>query len=511
MKRIVTPSTARSSTSRTIAVAARQPVVALDAAESRRIARASRARQMSGDERGSSRAHRPAATMGDACARGRGRAEDGRPARARPARGRPRGRRRRPRRGRPLDGAGGRVRRDRPRRDASRARRVRDVPRAARGRGVDAGPDADRARRGRGPDRRPRRRRRRLPAEAVLVRRAPRAAAGARPAGARASGRRARGRDAAARSRRTRRAWRGETELDLSAKEFALLEAFMRRPGRGPLARPAARGGLGHRLRESVERRRRLRPLPAREDRRRGRDRDGQRRRLPAAGGRRRDLAPADPAAADAAVRARHGRRARRDRASSSTAGSASTLLSSVDQRPARAGGRGGGPRRPQGHGVARPRRARRAVGRPARRRDGRCASPTPASAAARSSPARSLRAVLAGRHAPADGQIRGLGGDWRILAVPVTRRRAHGGASCSRSSLEPREETLDRLVREFLLGGSLALADRDPRGLRRSPRRRCGRWRRCAGARRRSARRRREPGCRFRAAATSSRGSRRR
>lgn len=27
------------------------------------------------------------------------------------------------------------------------------------------------------------------------------------------------------------RAWRGETELDLSAKEFALLEVFMRRPG----------------------------------------------------------------------------------------------------------------------------------------------------------------------------------------------------------------------------------------------------------------------------------------
>lgn len=29
-----------------------------------------------------------------------------------------------------------------------------------------------------------------------------------------------------------RRAWRGEVELDLSAKEFALLELFMRRPGR---------------------------------------------------------------------------------------------------------------------------------------------------------------------------------------------------------------------------------------------------------------------------------------
>ena len=29
----------------------------------------------------------------------------------------------------------------------------------------------------------------------------------------------------------TRRAWRGETEVQLSAKEFALLETFMRRPG----------------------------------------------------------------------------------------------------------------------------------------------------------------------------------------------------------------------------------------------------------------------------------------
>jgi two-component system OmpR family response regulator len=29
----------------------------------------------------------------------------------------------------------------------------------------------------------------------------------------------------------TRRAWRGEQEINLSAKEFALLEAFMRRPG----------------------------------------------------------------------------------------------------------------------------------------------------------------------------------------------------------------------------------------------------------------------------------------
>ena len=30
----------------------------------------------------------------------------------------------------------------------------------------------------------------------------------------------------------TRRAWRGATELALTAKEFSLLEVFMRRPGR---------------------------------------------------------------------------------------------------------------------------------------------------------------------------------------------------------------------------------------------------------------------------------------
>ena len=30
----------------------------------------------------------------------------------------------------------------------------------------------------------------------------------------------------------TRRAWRGETRIELSTKEFAILETFMRRPGR---------------------------------------------------------------------------------------------------------------------------------------------------------------------------------------------------------------------------------------------------------------------------------------
>ena len=63
------------------------------------------------------------------------------------------------------------------------------------------------------------------------------------------------------------RAWRGEHELDLSAKEFALLELFMRRAGRHAHAHAAARRRVGHGVREPLERRRRLRPLPAREDR----------------------------------------------------------------------------------------------------------------------------------------------------------------------------------------------------------------------------------------------------
>ena len=47
----------------------------------------------------------------------------------------------------------------------------------------------------------------------------------------------------------TRQAWRGETEIALSAKEFALLETFMRRPGLA-LARPAAGARMGLRVRE---------------------------------------------------------------------------------------------------------------------------------------------------------------------------------------------------------------------------------------------------------------------
>ena len=73
-------------------------------------------------------------------------------------------------------------------------------------------------------------RRRRLPAEAVRVRRAVRPAARACPAGRARAAARARGRRPAARSLDAS-VWRGETEIELSTKEFALLETFMRRPG----------------------------------------------------------------------------------------------------------------------------------------------------------------------------------------------------------------------------------------------------------------------------------------
>ena len=64
-----------------------------------------------------------------------------------------------------------------------------------------------------------------------------------------------------------RQVWRGDDEIELSAKEFAVLEVFMRRPGRGPLALPAARARLGLRVREPLQHRRLLRPPAAQEDR----------------------------------------------------------------------------------------------------------------------------------------------------------------------------------------------------------------------------------------------------
>ena len=82
------------------------------------------------------------------------------------------------------------------------------------------------------PRRRPRRRRRRLPDQAVLVRGAAGAAAGAGATGARSSARSSSRRGGtAARPRRRGGSGAARQEIALSAKEFALLEAFMRRPG----------------------------------------------------------------------------------------------------------------------------------------------------------------------------------------------------------------------------------------------------------------------------------------
>ena len=113
----------------------------------------------------------------------------------------------------------------------------------------------------------------------------------------------------------TRQVWRGETEIELSAKEFALLEAFMRRPGqvlsRFQLLEHAWDYDYENRsnvvdvyvryLREKIDR-----PV------RRRVDRDRARRGLPAAP-RTAGIEPAaDPAAAHARLRRRDGGRARR-------------------------------------------------------------------------------------------------------------------------------------------------------------------------------------------------------
>jgi two-component system, OmpR family, sensor kinase len=65
--------------------------------------------------------------------------------------------------------------------------------------------------------------------------------------------------------------------------------------------------------------------------------------------------------------------------------------------------------------------------------------------------------AALAGGTVWKSGSIAGLTNDWRVLAIPA-KVGAGRGAIVVAESLEPREEALHRLVREFMLGGSVAL-----------------------------------------------------
>ena len=67
---------------------------------------------------------------------------------------------------------------------------------------------------------------------------------------------------------RTRRMKVGTQEVDLSAREFALAETFLRHPGRRAHPRAPAVRGVGLRLRPRVQRGRRVRAVPAAQGRR---------------------------------------------------------------------------------------------------------------------------------------------------------------------------------------------------------------------------------------------------
>src|SRR4051812_4101689 len=226
------------------------------------------------------------APLGHARARDRGRAADGEPDPPRPARGRAGRRRCAERRGRALDGRGSRVRRDRARRDAPRDQRLRDVQPPARERRLGAGADAHRARRRRGSRRGARQRRGRLPRQAVRLRGAAGAAAGAHAPWQRRAPERPGGRRPDARPGHEAGAARQRGDRALGQGVRAARDVHAP-PGRGALAAAPARARLGLRLRCALQRRRRLHPPPAEEDRRAVRAplaRDGSGSGIPAAG-----------------------------------------------------------------------------------------------------------------------------------------------------------------------------------------------------------------------------------
>ena len=152
----------------------------------------------------------------------------------------------------------GTLRGDRARHPAARAERLRRVPRAARRRRPHAGPDAHgeagRARRGRGA----RARRRRLPAQAVQLRRPRRPAAGADPPGDERRRRRAGDRRPARRSGEAPVLARAERARAHGPRAGAARRPRPARRWHGDEAR-AARRGVGLRLRRRRQHRRGVR------------------------------------------------------------------------------------------------------------------------------------------------------------------------------------------------------------------------------------------------------------
>jgi signal transduction histidine kinase len=86
---------------------------------------------------------------------------------------------------------------------------------------------------------------------------------------------------------------------------------------------------------------------------------------------------------------------------------------------------------------------------------DGRLRETTPAGLPSLVSGS-TLQKVAGGRTVLRTAEIPGVDGEWRILAAPAQGGRA---AVVVAASLDSREEALDRLLRQFLIGGPLALA----------------------------------------------------
>ena len=309
---------------------------------------------------------------------------------------------------------------------------------------VVARADAHRARRRRGPRGGARQRRRRLPGQAVRVRRAARAAARARPARRRRAAGRARRSATSLLDPATREVRRGGDEIALSAKEFALLETFMRRPGE-VLSRLHL---LEHAWDFAYESRSNVVDVYVRRLRRKidepfGRRlaRDGARRRLPAARTAGVSRLPIR-AARHGRLRGRDGGRARRHGLVPLRAARRRTSRTQLDQelqlraqdlararQPARARRS-----RPTGAAARRARRELRAAGRRRGRRRRRDAAARPGAAAA---PARA-----AARRARAAVRRRPSVPGWTSRRACSRRRCARRPArSCSSSArrAEPR------------------------------------------------------------------------